>query len=124
MVMKNLQTIINIFKPTRTKIIAVFIFFVGINFLADLPSLFLNSSLLFPSFDCFCGQFQNYLDKNYLDSIPERIRLNSSPEEILEASDSWIPIFFFCILPLRIIYYYILSCLIIIAFGKLKMEKK
>jgi len=100
------------------------IFFVGINFLAELLSPYLNSLFLFPSFDCFCGQLQNHLDRSYLDSIPERIKLKSSPKEILEDGDSWIPVFFFCILPLRIIYYYIFVCLIAFYYKKIKREKK
>ena len=119
-----IKSIKAVFKPTKSKIIITILFFVGINFLANLLSPFLNSLFLFPSFDCLCGQLQNYFDVNYLNSIPERIKIKSSPETILEASDSWIPVLFFCILPLRIIYYYIFICLIIFITTKIKREKK
>ena len=120
--MPGIQAIKEIFKPTVVKVIATVIFFMAVNYFAYNFKFVPNSPVLFPCFNPVCARIQNSLDENSLNFYSGEIKSKLSSEELLDISDNWIPVFFFCILPLRIIYYYSLVCLTI--FCVLKFKKR
>lgn len=111
------------FKPTKLNITITIVFIIGLVFLSNIMPSFFNISFLFPSFSLFCSPIQNYLDQSYLNSIPIEIQNGVPVKELLSVNDSWIPILFFCILPIRIIYYYLIICLIIFIVKKIREKK-
>ncbi len=121
--MFKIQTIKTIFRPTIVKIVSVPVFFVGINFFVYHFEPVFNNSFLFPSFNLVCGQIQKKMDENSLNSYSEEIKKELSSKELLGISDNWIPVILFCILPLRIIYYYIFICVLFFLFKIFKKTK-
>ncbi len=111
------------FRPTKLNITITIIFIIGLVFLSNIMPSFLNISFLFPSFDLFCSPIQNYLDQSYLNSISREAQNSVPVKELLNINDSWIPVLFFCILPIRIIYYYLIICLILFMIKKIRKKK-
>lgn len=121
--MTKKETIKEIFRPTKLNIAITIIFIIGLVLLGNMSPSFFNSSFLFPSFDFFCGPIRNYLNQNYLNSIPRETQNSIHAEELLNVNDSWIPVLFFCILPIRIIYYYLIICSMIFIVKKIREKK-
>ncbi len=105
------------FKLTKYKIILAVLFIFCGNYLITNSK---NINIFIAPTDLFCSSVENELNKNSLNSLDENIKNNISEEEILEITDNWIPTTLFCVLPLRIIYYYFVACLAIFVFWKIK----